>query len=116
MSHNPRPSAQWFYKKASQSYENRFRRKVPQWVHALGNDSARRLIGVSTRLGWKIPPLFVISGECLYGDGSLWSEKRLRIDDETEFLIKNKPLNLMNLPFDPAQAAMRACEKRQTGK
>jgi hypothetical protein len=38
------------------------------------------------------------------------------MDDETEFLIKNKPLNLMNLPFDPAQAAMRACERKQTGK
>ena len=29
---------------------------------------------------------------------------------------EGQPLDLMNLPFDPAQAAMRACEKRQTGK
>ncbi len=28
----------------------------------------------------------------------------------------DKPLDLMNLPFDPAQAAARACEKKQTGK
>ena len=29
---------------------------------------------------------------------------------------EDKPLDLMNLPFDPAQAAARACEKKQTGK
>jgi hypothetical protein len=35
-------------------------------------------------------------------------------DDETAG--EGQPLDLMNLPFDPAQAAMRSCEKKQTGK
>jgi hypothetical protein len=35
---------------------------------------------------------------------------------EPEFTAEGQPLDLMNLPFDPAQAAMRACRRKQTGK
>jgi hypothetical protein len=113
---NPRPSPQWFFKQSVQRYESRFRRKVPQWVQALGNEPVRSLVGVAIRLGWKLPPQVLIAEECYLGSESLWSQRITRLDVQTGHLIRNRPMDLMNLPFDPAQAAMRACEKRQTDK
>lgn len=113
---HPRPSPQWFFKQSVRRYESHFRRKVPQWIQALGNEPVRSLVGVSIRLGWKLPPQVLIAEEYYSGSESLWSQRITRLDVQTEHLIRNRPLDLMNLPFDPAQAAARARRRIQTGK
>ena len=60
---HPRPSSQWFFKQSVQRYESHFRRKVPQWVQALGNEPVRSLVGVAVKLNWKLPPQVLIAGE-----------------------------------------------------
>ena len=112
---HPRPPPEWYFKQSVLKYESRFRRKVPRWVQALGRESARSLIYMAIRVGWKMPPKVLIAEESYSGSESLWSPQKTRLDFQTAYLIKNRPLDLMNLPFDPAQAAARACSKKEGG-
>ena len=113
---NPRPPPEWYFKQSVLKYESRFRRKVPQWVQALGRAPVRSLIDVAVKLNWKLPPQVLIAGEGYSGPESLWSPQKTRLDFQTEHLIRQRPLNLMNLPFDPAQAAARPYLRNQRGK
>ena len=113
---HPRPPPEWYFKQSVLKYETRFRRMVPQWVQALGRETTRSLIGVALELNWKMPPKVLIAEESYSGSESLWSPQKTRLDFQTEHLIRQRPLNLMNLPFDPAQAAARPYLKKQTGE
>ena len=113
---NPRPPPEWYFKQSVLKYESRFRRKVPQWVQALGRAPVHSLIDVAVKLNWKLPPQVLIAVEGYSGPESLWSPQKTRLDFQTEHLIRQRPLNLMNLPFDPAKAAARPYLKNQTGK
>ena len=112
---HPRPPPEWYFKQSTLNYETRFRRKVPQWVQALGGETARSLIGMALRLNWKIHAKVLIAEESYSGSESLWSQQKTRLDFQTDHLIKNRALDLMNLPFDPAQAAMKSCLKKGGG-
>jgi hypothetical protein len=79
---------------------------------------ALRLARASFRMSSCDPSGPVHPDALFSGPYSLWAPHELSVDAEITQMAasRNKPLDLMNLPFDPAQAAMRACEKRQTGK
>jgi hypothetical protein len=104
---HPRPNPEFFYKKAVQKYESQFRRKIPQWVKALGNSNVRALVGVSTRLGWKLPPKILVEGEQFSGPESLWADRQIRVDFFSESRNRGVfvPKDLQDLPIDPAEAA-----------
>jgi|LauGreDrversion4_1035100.scaffolds.fasta_scaffold466245_2 hypothetical protein len=82
-----RPPPEWFYKKAVEKYERQFRRKLPQWVQTLSGENVRGLIGVSTRLEWKLPTKILVAGEFQTGPESLWSLNKTRLDSQTENLV-----------------------------
>jgi len=104
----PRPTPEFFYKKTVQKYEHQFRRKIPQWVQALGNSNVRAMVGVSTRLGWKLPTKILVEGEEFSGPESLWARRQIRLDFLTESQNREAftPKDLQDLPIDPAEAAM----------
>jgi len=110
------PHAQ--YTRQVHAYERTVRRKVPQWVKALDRRDAQRLLKVCSELKWRLNPRLLLEAEQYCGPYSLWAQRALPIDVESARLSENRvqPLDLMNLPFDPAEAAARACGKRQTGK
>ena len=82
-----RPPPEWFYKKAVEKYERQFRHKLPQWVQTLSAENVRGLIGVSTRLEWKLPTKILVAGEFQTGPESLWSLNKTRLDSQTENLV-----------------------------
>ena len=114
----PKPTPEFFYKKAVQKYEHQFRRKIPQWVQALGNSNVRAMVGVSTRLGWKLPTKILVEGEQFSGPESLWAQRQIRSDFFSE--SKNKglfsPKDLQDLPIDPAEAAAIDSTKKRGRK
>ncbi len=79
-----RPPPEWMYKKAVEKYERQFRHKLPQWVQTLSAENIRGLIGVSTRLEWKLPTKILVAGEFQTGPESLWSLNKTRLDSQTE--------------------------------
>lgn len=104
----PRPTPEFFYRKAVRDYEFHFRRQIPQWVQGLSNSNVCTLVRVSTRLRWKLPTKILVEGEEFSGPESLWARRQIRLDFLTE--SKNKgvfvPNDLQDLPIDPAEAAM----------
>lgn len=110
------PQAQ--YIRQVYAYERTVRRKVPQWVKGLDRRDAQRLLKICGELKWRLNSRLLLEAEQYCGPYSLWAHHALPIDVEIARLAANRgqPLDLMNLPFDPAQAAARACEKKQTGK
>jgi hypothetical protein len=103
----PRPTPDFFYRKAVREYEWQFRRKIPQWVKALGNSNACAMVGVSTRLGWKLPTVILVEGEEFSGPESLWADRQIRLDFFSESQNRGAfvPKDLQDLPIDPAEAA-----------
>ena len=104
----PRPTPEFFYRKAVRDYEFRFRRKIPQWVQGLGNSNVCTLVRVSTRLRWKLPTKILVEGEEFSGPESLWAQRQIRLDFLTESQNREAfiPRDLQDLPIDPAEAAM----------
>ena len=82
-----RPPPEWMYNKAVEKYERQFRHKLPQWVQTLSAENVRGLIGVSTRLEWKLPTKILVAGEFQTGPESLWSLNKTRLDSQTENLV-----------------------------
>jgi hypothetical protein len=82
-----RPPPEWMYNKAVEKYERQFRHKLPQWVQTLSAENVRGLIGVSTRLEWKLPTKILVAGEFQTGPESLWSLNKTRLDSQTEYLV-----------------------------
>jgi len=74
----PPPDQKW--KKEVQAYENKFRRKVPQWIFTLPLESAAKLLSSCIYLNYRLPPKFLIAGEVLDGFGGLWSSQKTRWD------------------------------------
>ena len=77
--------------------------QCPMGALTLGDRNIRTLVTVATRLNWKLPTRILVAGEEFSGSVSPWSNQRTRLDGQTEFLIKKRPLDLMKLPFDPAK-------------
>jgi hypothetical protein len=109
---------QYRYLRQVQAYERQFRRKVPQWVKALNRDDAQRLLRLCCDAKWRLSPTLLLDSEQYSGPYSLWAPHELSVDAEIRQIAasRNKPLDLMNLPFDPAQAAMRACLRKGSGR
>ena len=103
-----RPPPEYFFQKAVKAYERKFRHQVPQWALTLGDRNIRTLVTYAVKLNWKLPTRILVAGEEYSGSASPWSNQRTRLDGQTEFLIKKRPLDLMNLPFDPAKAMARS--------
>ena len=74
----PPPNYKWQQK--VRAYENKFRRKVPQWVFTLPLDDAARLLSSCVFLNYKLPLRFLIAGEILDGYGGLWTHQRNQWD------------------------------------
>ena len=108
-----RPPPEYFFQKAVKAYERKFRHQVPQWALTLGDRNIRTLVTYAVKLNWKLPTRILVAGEEYSGLSSPWSNQRTRLDGQTEFLIKKRPLDLMNLPFDPAKV-MAAGARRKT--
>jgi hypothetical protein len=110
----PKSSPHASYQQALREYERRFRCKVPQWVQTLGNTNVRSLLGVSERLRWRLPTKILVGEEDPSGSESLWSERQIRLDFETELRNRGwfEPKNLQDLPIDPAEAAAISCMKK----
>lgn len=110
-----RPGPQWFYEKGLKDYKKFFGKEFPEWARTLDNESIRRLFGVCKRLKWPLPRALLVGGETRFGEESLWSERRNRLDFliECECQKKSPPRDLQNLPFDPAKAAGEASLKRK---
>lgn len=100
-----RPPPEYFYQKAVRAYERKFRHQVPQWVLTLGDRNIRTLVTYAVKLNWKLPARILVAGEEYSGPASPWSDQKTRLDYQTEFAIRNRPLNLMSLPCNPAKAA-----------
>ncbi len=109
-----RPPPEYFYKKAVRAYERKFRHQVPQWVLTLGDRNIQTLVTYAVKLNWKLPTRILVAGEAFSGSASPWSDQKTRLDHQTEFAIKQRPLNLMNLPADPAKAMASSLESRKT--
>ncbi len=109
-----RPPPEYFYQKAVRAYERKFRHQVPQWVLTLGDRNIQRLVTYAVKLNWKLPTRILVAGEAFSGSASPWSDQKTRLDHQTEFAIKQRPLNLMNLPADPAKAMASSLESRKT--
>ena len=98
------------WKLAKSRYERAFRRQVPQWVLAFDREEMIAFLNLCIKFNWRLPSKILIEGERHQGPDSLWMDKRTNADWTLEQL-KNKhhpPLDLQNLPFDPAQAAGEA--------
>ena len=111
-----RPPPEYFCQKAVRAYERQFRRKVPQWVLTLGDSNIQTLVVVAMRLKWKLSPKILVVWEQHSGPTSLWSDQRIRIDGQTEFLVRQKSLDLMKLPVDPAKVAAKGKKPRRQVK
>ena len=109
-----RPPPEYFYQRAVRAYERKFRHQVPQWVLTLGDRNIQRLVTYAVKINWKLPTRILVAGEDYSGSASPWSDQKTRLDHQTEFAIRNRPLNLMNLPFDPAKAVASSSESRKT--
>ncbi len=109
-----RPPPEYFYQKAVRAYERKFRHQVPQWVLTLGDRNIQRLVTYAVKLNWKLPTRILVAGEEFSGPASPWSDQKTRLDHQTEFAIKQRPLNLMRLSFDPAKAMASSLESRKT--
>jgi hypothetical protein len=81
------PDMKWQQK--VKEYENKFRRKVPQWVFTLALDDATRLLSSSVFLNYRLPPHVLIAGEVLDGYGGLWTAQRNRWDIVPKLPSKN---------------------------
>jgi hypothetical protein len=112
--HSPKSSPQALYKLALLQYERQFRCKAPQWLRTLCNTNVRSLLGVSKRLNWRLPTQILVETEGQSGPESLWAERQIRLDFETEIMNRGwfEPRNLQDLPIDPAEAAAISCRKR----
>jgi hypothetical protein len=71
----PPPDYKWQQK--VKEYENKFRRKVPQWVFTLALEDAARILSTSVFLNYKLPPHFLIAGEILDGCGGFGRAKEI---------------------------------------
>ena len=92
------------------NYEKRFRRQVPQWVLTLNRSEMMNFMSLCIRLNWCLPSKILIEGERHSGDDSLWTDRRTNADRLLEE-VKHQysvPLDLQNLPLDPAEEAMKA--------
>ena len=107
-----RPPSEYFYQKAVRAYERKFRHQVPQWALTLGDRNIQTLVTYAVKLNWKLPTRILVAGEDYSGSASPWSDQKTRLDHQTEFAIRNRPLNLMNLPFDPAKAMATVARRR----
>ena len=90
------------------NYEKRFRRQVPQWVLTLNRSEMMNFLSLCIRLNWRLPSKILIEGEG--GDDSLWTDRRTNADRLLKE-VKHQysvPLDLQNLPFDPAVEAGKA--------
>lgn len=85
----PPPDYKWQQK--VKEYENKFRRKVPQWVFTLALEDAARLLSTSVFLNYKLLPHFLIAGEILDRCGGLWTRQRNRWDMVPNILSKQHP-------------------------
>ncbi len=114
----PRPTPEFFYRKAVRDYEFHFRRKIPQWVQGLGNSNVCTLVRVSTRLRWKLPTKILVEGEEFSGPESLWAQRQIRLDFLTESQNREAfiPKDLQDLPIDPAEAAAIDSTKKEGRK
>ena len=99
---------------AVRGYESGLRRKVPQWVLTLDRDDATRLLDICQKLRWKLSPKMLVVGEERSGPESLWAQRQTRLDAETEIKIKGyfHPVDLQDMPIDPAEMVARALERR----
>ncbi|CAM3681148.1 hypothetical protein POAN111098_01765 [Polynucleobacter antarcticus] len=70
-----RPPPEYIWGLSRKKYEERFRRKVPQWVLTLDRDSSRTLLNICCRLGFKLHPEVLTMTELHEGLGSVWSTK-----------------------------------------
>ena len=69
----PPPDYPWRFSR--QKYEQKFRRKAPQWALTLDRDFGRSLFEVCCRIGFKLHPDVLTLGELFNGTGSVWDEK-----------------------------------------
>jgi len=70
-----RPPPEYIWGLSRKKYEERFRRKVPQWVLTLDRDSSKALLNVCCKLGFKLHPEVLTVAELHDGPGSIWSTK-----------------------------------------
>ena len=108
-----RPPPEYFYQKAVRAYERKFRHQVPQWVLTLGDRNIQRLVTYAVKLNWKLPTRILVAGEDYSGPASPWSDQKTRLDHQIEFIIQNRPLDLRNLPVDPAKAMATFARRRE---
>ena len=113
-----RPPPEWMYNKAVEKYERQFRHKLPQWVQTLSAENVRGLIGVSTRLEWKLPTKILVAGEFQTGPESLWSLNKTRLDSQTENLVMKllDKTNIQKSPLVPANKVSKISRKSNLKK
>jgi len=99
---------------ANHGYERQFRRQVPQWVHTLDREDATKLLNLCNRLGWRLPSKVLIQGAQHYGEDSIWANQYSHWWDAVA--EPKDPLDLQNLPFDPAEEAIKASLSMTTKK
>ena len=70
-----RPPPEYIWGLSRKKHEERFRRKVPQWVLTLNRNSSQALLNACCRLGFKLHPEVLTVAEQHDGPESIWSDK-----------------------------------------
>lgn len=89
--------------------------RVPAWLDSLSQERLARVMNVAARLDWELPSAILVGVEECSGAHGLWAVRQTRLDVLTE--IRNigffEPRNLLELPVDPAEAAMLGCMRKE---
>ncbi len=99
----------------AQKYVPSLADRVPAWLGSLSQERLAGIMAVTTRLDWELPPAILVGVEEYSGAHGLWAVRQTRLDVLTE--IRNigffEPKNLLELPVDPAEAAMLGCMRKE---